>query len=718
MVAVVSPGNRKGSRQAAYRLSKDQTAAISGIDKALAGERSLVVIRDLLSDLTLQPPPSVIRQLGHRFLVHINLFASGTERVGFICLLDEEPRPPLDALQMASLGHIADIMVADRKREQRHLHLMHAANRAMRVDRMLRIVSESTSCADALTHILNELCTFHGAASGRVWMLGRPDDPLTELCQYRNAESNQGDGSHCGPLSGLTDAALEALRRNRAVAMKPAPALSSGPHENQCAQEVRGFVCVPIWVQQHRFGIGIVYTSEDADLESVLADISSLADVIRPALSRKVTEERIQFAAHHDDLTKLENRLMFQERLHQAFSSARSEGPEFALFYLDLDGFKLINDTLGHEMGDKLLVSVAGRLRESARETDTVARMGGDEFAIIQQLAGDRSAATAFAERLLDALGQPFDLNGRPALVGASIGIAFYPQHAGTPELLLRFADIALYQAKKAGRNTFRVYSSDLHSAKNEHLPAESDLRKAIEGQVLTLAFQPVCESRTLGIVGFEALVRWTNASIGPIEPGRFVPLAESSGLIGELGQWAIEAACTEAAAWGPSIKVSVNVSPSQLRQRDLTQQIADVLSRTGLPGTRLELEVTEGLLLDDAKLVLETMESLKALGIRIVLDDFGTAYATLDSLRRFPFDGIKIDKCFVDDLCDDRGTQAIVEAILALGESLNIAVVAEGVETERQLKALRDLGCPFVQGYLSGKPCGAAYARRLLVAQ
>jgi diguanylate cyclase (GGDEF)-like protein len=446
-----------------------------------------------------------------------------------------------------------------------------------------------------------------------------------------------------------------------------------------------------------------------------MADISSLADTIRPTLFQKVTEERMRFAAHHDDLTQLSNRLMFQQRLRREIASARSSGQGFALLYLDLDGFKLINDTYGHEIGDQLLVGIAQRLRESVRGVDTVARMGGDEFAVIQSFDSQHSAAIFLAKRLLENIGKPFELAGRSTLVGASIGIALYPQHGDSPDTLLRNADKALYLAKKTGRRTFRVFDPALQSSQQAHFPVEQDLRDAIYLKDFTLAYQPVCDSQSLRVIGFEALLRWNNSQIGPIQPDRFIPLAEDSGLIVPLGQWALEAACAEAATWDASIFLSVNLSPRQFHQPDLSQQIADVLSRTRMPAERLQLEVTEGLLLDESDLVLETMQGLQQQGIRIILDDFGTAYASLSYLRRFPFDGIKIDKSFVHDLSDNEINRAIVQSILSLGNQLDLVVVAEGVETEHELEALRSLGCRFVQGYLSGRPAEGQQARALL---
>ncbi len=715
VVAVFGHRNGRGTRQAAHGLSREQCEAVAEIDRILTPHTGLSVIPDMSQDPRFIVGSPGLNGLGFRFLVHINLMSSGDQRVGFICLLDEAARPGLTPAQHASLDHIAAMVMADRRREQRHLHLMHVADRALRFDRMLRMVSDAATCADALSRLLEELCVFHGAASGRVWQLMRPDDAMIEIGRYPlRLPADDELGSFFAPAA-VQQATIEAIRRNLPKAIHAAPNESGKADTDDSAAGAVGHVCIPIWVRQQRFGIALTFTAEDWDLDLVVADISSLADTIRPILFRKVAEERIRFAAHHDDLTQLSNRLMFQERLHQALDEARAGSHGFALLYLDLDGFKQINDTHGHEMGDRLLVSVAERLRSSVRETDTVARMGGDEFAIIQHFGSEPSAASSLAERLLESISAPFDLAGRPSQIGVSIGIAFYPQHGDTSDLLIRHADIALYRAKRTGRNTFRLYASEMQAGKQERMPVAQDLRDALDGNNLTLAFQPVCACNSLRIVGFEALLRWNSAVMGPVPPERFIQLAEHSGLIVPLGRWALEAACVEAATWDPPVTLSVNLSPVQFRQRDLPEQIAETLRRTGLPATRLELEVTEGVLLDETELVLRTMRGLQAQGIRITLDDFGTAYASLSYLRRFPFDGIKIDKSFIRDLCDDATTLMIVQSILSLGERLELAVVAEGVETERVLGVLRELGCRYVQGYLSGRPCESDKARALL---
>jgi diguanylate cyclase (GGDEF)-like protein len=700
-------GRRKGHgpRRAAHGLSREQSAAVKEIETLLESGPVLTVIPDLSLDdrfdahIALSEPP------GFRFLAHMELLSPGGERVGFICLLDEGSRTGLTETQVASLGHIASMVMADRRREQRHFHLMHVADRALRVDRMLRLVSDAATCADALINLLEALCHFHGAAVGQIWQLTRPDKPLLEISHYQQDEQTGNGWQAIEPSIALNEMTTEAIRRNKPHAVRFPRSGEAEGHGDPAAHGFTGHVCIPIWVQQQRFGISLAFTEENSDLDQVVADIASLGDTIRPALFQKVTEERMRFAAHHDDLTQLSNRLMFQERLSKAIAAARSVDQGFAVLCLDLDGFKQINDTRGHEMGDRLLVGVAQRLRESVRETDTVARMGGDEFAIIQPLDHQPAAAISLAKRLVETVSLPFELGGRQAVVGVSVGIALYPQHGESPDLLLRHADQALYRAKQGGRKTFRLFDPAMAASQQERFLVEQDLKDALGREDFRLAYQPVCDTSSLQIVGFEALLRWRHPMLGPIQPDQFIPLAEKSGLIVPLGRWALEKACAEAATWDPPVHLSVNLSPLQFRQPDLPAQIADVLCRTSLPAARLRLEVTEGLLLDESDLVLRTMRGLQEQGIRIMLDDFGTAYAGMSYLRRFPFNGIKIDKSFVSGMSGDAITLAIVEAILSLGDRLRLAVVAEGVETERELDVLREMGCRFFQGYLAGKP-------------
>ena len=655
-------------------------------------------------------------------LAHRTLHGADDAVIGLLCVVDADAREDLSPAQHEGLVAVADLIMADQDQERRQARLWMVTSRSMRADRLLRMVAEATTCAEALAGLLEELCRFHGARLGRIWQLDDQNGTITEVSRF-NDESLDVHSyyQHTPPVPVSTNNMIvaEAMLTNL-----PRVAIYSELSDpdrftllaGALASGLVSQVSYPLTVQDQRFGVSLAFASTTVDLQSVVADVAALANTIRPALFRKVTEERTRFVAHHDDLTQLANRLVFQERLTKALESAAKQEIGIALLYLDLDGFKSVNDTRGHEVGDKLLTAVAGRLRDSVRDTDTVARMGGDEFAIIQVLEGNPAAASRLARRLLESVSTPFELGSHRVVIGMSIGVALHPGHGDTPDMLLRNADTALYRAKEAGRNTFRVFDPAMDIRHQERLLIERDLGDAINARQFNLAFQPICRADTLETAGFEALLRWLHPTRGPIDPAQFVRLAEASGLILPLGQWALETACAEAVAWPGGVRLSVNLSPLQFRQPSLPRLVAETLARTGLSGDRLDFEVTEGLLLEDTSQVLHTMHALKDLGVTISLDDFGTAYASLSYLRSFPFDRIKIDKSFVQAMCDNDATLAIVEAVLSLSARLNLRVVAEGVETERELAKLRSLGCCLVQGYLTGRPMPGSQALDRLV--
>jgi diguanylate cyclase (GGDEF)-like protein len=431
------------------------------------------------------------------------------------------------------------------------------------------------------------------------------------------------------------------------------------------------------------------------------------------------SQTRARHLALHDALTDLPNRVLLAERLNQALVHARRHGDAPAVLCLDLDRFKEVNDALGHPMGDLLLREVAARLRACTRETDTVARLGGDEFAVVQVGASQPAEAEALCRRLLEVLGAPCRLDGHEVVVGASVGVALAPVDGDEPATLLRHADIALYRAKGEGRGTFRFFEEGMNRELQARRALERDLRRALDEGRFELHYQPQVELGSGRTVGVEALLRWRHPERGSVPPNDFIPLAEETGLIVPIGAWVLRTACAQALAW-PGLRVAVNLSAAQFRQPGLAETVAQALRETGLEPDRLELEITEGVLLEDTVAAVTTLHALRGLGVRIAMDDFGTGYSSLSYLRRFPFDKIKIDKSFVADLDGGRSADAaaIVRAVVSLGSSLGMTTTAEGIEAEAQAELLRAEGCDEVQGYHFGRPMPPADLTRWLERQ
>ncbi len=433
---------------------------------------------------------------------------------------------------------------------------------------------------------------------------------------------------------------------------------------------------------------------------------------IRDIRERKRAEERIRHLANHDLLTGLPNRSLFLDRLNVALANAERARSGVAVLYLDLDRFKAVNDLLGHPAGDRLLQEMARRLRDAVPGHDTVARLSGDEFAVLHRIA-QPGEALALADRLVKSLGAPADLDGQRMVVGTSIGIALFPQDGAAAEPLLQHADTALYRAKEEGRGTFRFFESAMNERLQARRGMERDLRQALSDGALTVHYQPLEDCGTRRILGFEALVRWKHPVRGMVPPSEFVPLAEESGLIMQLGEFVLRTACRDARHWPDPVKVAVNLSPVQFRHSDLAATILAILEEEGLPPRRLEIEVTEGVMIDDTERALAALSALKAAGVRIALDDFGTGYSSLSYLQKFTFDKLKIDRSFVQLMAESRESLSIIRTILALAKSLGIAVTAEGVETEEQRTLLNNEACNQLQGYLIGRPVPASELAR-----
>ena len=424
--------------------------------------------------------------------------------------------------------------------------------------------------------------------------------------------------------------------------------------------------------------------------------------------NREESQAKSQFLAYHDSLTGLGNRLLFKDQLEEALNDVSVTPHPVAVLFLDLDGFKAVNDTLGHSIGDLLLKSVATKLRDILQRTDRIARLGGDEFAILQVSAPQPGSSIALAEKIIEIVGQPCSIDGHDVTVGASIGIAVaHPGDINT-ETFLKSADLAMYSAKSDGRGTYRMFDPEMDAIVQARRGLERDMRTALMQDGFRLFYQPLVNLQTKEVTTFEALMRWQHPERGSVPPAIFIPVAEEMGLIVQLGEWALRQACMEAVEWPDGICVSVNLSPLQFSKGNLVSTVMSALASSGLPASRLELEITESVLLEKSERNISILNQLRHLGVRISMDDFGTGYSSIGYLRSFPFDKIKIDQSFVKDVLVDEGSLAIVRAIAGLGVSFGMITTAEGVETEEQMRCLNLEGCIEVQGYLFSKPIPA----------
>jgi diguanylate cyclase (GGDEF)-like protein len=431
-------------------------------------------------------------------------------------------------------------------------------------------------------------------------------------------------------------------------------------------------------------------------------------DIQEDVTEKTRAQERIAWLARHDPLTETANRFHLREMLEQEIKDLGG-GSRLAIHLIDLDRFKEVNDTLGHAAGDALLKAVAKRMRSTVRENDFVGRLGGDEFAVIQAGVLADEQVTCLAGRLLKVLNAPFRVQGHTVRVGASIGVVMAPEHGTEPDSLLKKADLALYRVKSGGRGSYALYSPEFEQIANDRVELEADLHHALAAGELELHYQPIINLDTRVVTGFEALMRWRHPRLGLIPPASFIPIAEKTGLIVEMGDWALHRACQDATDWPGNMTVTVNLSALQFAEGDPAAAAAAALARTGLAAHRLEFEITETVLMQNEERTLEALGKLRSLGVRIALDDFGTAFASLSYLRKFVFDKIKIDRSFVRDLCERADCVAIVNAVTGLAKALEIGAIAEGIETAEQLEKVMFAGCKEVQGFYFSHPVPAA---------
>ena len=474
----------------------------------------------------------------------------------------------------------------------------------------------------------------------------------------------------------------------------------------------RGAVTTPAeWRMRHRDGgwrdVEVIGTNllDEPTVRGIVLNTRDISE--RKALQAELTHQ-----AFHDTLTGLANRALFLDRVTHALALARRHSRTIAVIFLDLDNFKAVNDSLGHAQGDALLISVAERMQHAVRTVDTIARFGGDEFAILIEDASDNDAAMTVVDRVIDSIRHPFHLEGKEVFASASMGIAS-AEGDQTASDLLRNADMAMYIAKQSGKGQYRLYEPRMHAEALERLELESDLRHAIDREEFTLRYQPIVLLQTGEIAGVEALVRWNHPTRGMMSPLTFIPLAEETGLIVPLGRWVVREACRQAVGWeslrptGHPLTLTINISGYQLQGEHVVEDVRRALSDSGLDPRQLVLEITESVLMQQSDTILERLHALKALGVRLAIDDFGTGYSSLGYLQRFPIDILKIDKSFVDDVGRGETESALARAVIALGETLQLQTIAEGIELKQQLSGLQDLGCELGQGYFFDKPIG-----------
>jgi diguanylate cyclase (GGDEF)-like protein len=469
------------------------------------------------------------------------------------------------------------------------------------------------------------------------------------------------------------------------------------------------YVTKPVFFPAALARINTQLSRRKAELDLIATNQRLKAEIA----GRKESEARSHFLAYHDMLTGLGNRLLFREHLTNALKESSPQHP-VAVLLVDLDGFKAVNDTLGHSIGDLLLKSMAGRLRDAIGAGDRLARLGGDEFAILQVSAA-QSETIALAEEIIKVVSEACEIEGHVVSVGASIGIATGQGGALGTETLLKSAEVAMYNAKADGRGTYRMFDPEMDAIAQLRRGLERDLRTALVQSGFRLFYQPLVDMQSKKVVAFEALMRWEHPDRGLVPPSEFIHVAEEMGLIVQLGEWALRQACAEAMKWPQDIRVSVNLSPLQFTKGNLAATVAHALASSGLPASRLELEITESVLFEDSDANVATLNQLRGLGVRISMDDFGTGYSSIGNLRSFPFDKIKIDQSFVKNLMVDEGSRAIVRAVMGLGAAFGLTTTAEGVETAEQMACLDLEGCSEVQGYLYSRPVPADEVMTLL---
>lgn len=614
------------------------------------------------------------------------------------------PEQRLFAIAIANLAALA-IEQTERKRAE-------ALIRGQRD--VLEMIATGAPLSETLNTLLSTLESQDGEMFCSILLLdadGRHLRHGTAPCLPESYCCKAVDGLAIGPAAGLCGTA--AFKRETVIV----PDIHTDPRWVECREIAKKHGLHACWStpildsQQRVLGSFVVYYREPrypSDHHLRLFKMASHTAAI--AIERTIAGQRIQHLAYYDALTELPNRTLLQDRVSQILALAERDRKQAAILFIDLDRFKTINDSLGHPIGDRLLQAVAHRMKACLRDTDTISRLGGDEFVVLLPETGVDSAAHV-AQKILEEAAAPYEIEGHRLNITPSIGISLYPHDGREVETLIRNADTAMYHAKESGRNTYQFFTREMNIAVFERLTLESGLRHALEEKQFKLHYQPQVDIKTGKTLGVEALVRWHHPELGMISPARFISVAEETGLIVPIGEWVLLEACRQNRAWQlqglPTIPVAVNISSRQFRSR-IMDTIARVLKDTALEANCLELELTEGLMMHTAESTLVILRKLKEMGVKLSIDDFGTGYSSLSYLKRFPIDKVKIDRSFIRDIIVDPDDRAIANAIISMGHSLRLKVIAEGVETEEQLSILRDQGCDEAQGYLFSQPMRA----------
>jgi diguanylate cyclase (GGDEF)-like protein/PAS domain S-box-containing protein len=615
------------------------------------------------------------------------------------------------------IGTIIDI--TDRKRVEKRQAMEHAVTRAL---------AEAATLEEAVTKVIETICRTLEWHYGARWEWRAEDGCLHRRESWGAATPEIRDLEHTAACSRVgPNPPGEGLMR-RAFATGRPVWISDVTRDATFGREglarragLRAAFAFPLRRGEEVLGVLEFFHSDVREPDPLLVNIAeSLGSEVGQYMVRMQAEETLKYMAMHDALTRLPNRAMFNERLSRAISLAQRHRRGLAVLFIDLDRFKLINDTLGHEAGDEVLREAASRLTANLRGGDTVARLGGDEFIVLLEDVPDPVYVGAVSQKLINALAEAFTIGEREYRITASIGVSVYPSDGRDAEVLLRHADAAMYRAKEQGRNAFEFYSERLSAGSLERLNLESGLRRALDSDELVLHYQPQIEVCTGRIVGMEALVRWQHPEMGLLAPSRFIRLAEETGLIVPLGEWVLLTACKAHREWQklhlPLARIAVNLSPRQFLHANLAKDTLRTLQANGCSSRYIEMEITESMVMQDPAGAVKTIEALKADGVRIAMDDFGTGYSSLAHLKRFPIDSIKIDRSFIADVPDDPGDVAITQAIIAMAHTLDLTVIAEGVETAGQFNFLRSRACDEVQGYYFSPPIGFPEATALLM--